>query len=141
MDLSTIWKRARPSNTIRLGNEDIKVKPLTLENSLKLILLLSPYIAKIESKWPRLVAALETTNCTRPKLLELLLAELQQDLAFAPGVVVDAFALCLNTEMEFVARYASAEDLVKALPVLDSVNDFRSLWYICKQLGIVVTYG
>lgn len=127
--------------TIELGNETIEVKPLTLENSLKLVLLLSPYIAKIEAKWPRLVAALEATNGTRPKLLELLLVEWRQDLMLMPGDLVQAFSLLVDRPMEWVATNARAEDLVRALPVLDSVNDFLSLWAACKALGIVVKYA
>lgn len=136
-----IWKREIPLTTISLGGETIEVKPLTLENSLKLILLLSPYIAKVESKWPRLIAALEETNGTRPKLLELLLVEWRQDLAFAPWDLIQAFGLCLNVEPEFIAEHAGAADLIKAIPSLDAVNDFRSLFLACKALGITVKYA
>lgn len=126
---------------ITMGGETIEVKPLTLENSLRLILLLSPYIMKIESKWPRLIAVLSATNGTRPKLLELLLVEWRQDLMLAPGDLIQAFGLCLNVDPEFIARNAKAEDLVRALPMLDAVNDFRSLWAEVKALGIVVKYA
>lgn len=145
MGLFTIWKRAKPSNitnpTVELGGEKIEVKPLTLENSLRLVLLLAPYVAQIEHKWPRLTDALETTNGTRPKLLEVLLRELQQDLAFAPGDLIQAFALCLNMDFSEVATRATAKDLIEALPVLDSVNDFSSLWKTCKALGVTVNYA
>lgn len=127
--------------TISLGNETIEVKPLTLENSIRLMLLLSPYIAKIEAKWPRLVAALEATNGTRPKLLELLLVEWRQDLAFAPGDLITAFSLLVDRDIEFVATRASAADLVKAIPVLSQINNFSDLWTAVKALGIVVKYA
>lgn len=140
MALSSIWKQARPLTTISLGSELIEVKPLTLENSLKLILLLSPYVVKVESKWPRLVAALEATNGNRPHLLKMLLIEWRQDLAFAPGDVVQAFALLIGRDMAEVAEKATAKDLVMALPVLDAVNDFISLFLACRSLGIVVRY-
>lgn len=141
MALSSIWKQARPFTTIELGGEMIEVKPLTLENAMRLILLLAPYISRVESKWPRLVAALEATNGNRPKLLELLLVEWRQDLAFAPGDIVQAFALLIGRDMAEVAEKATAKDLVMALPVLDAVNDFRSLWTACKALGITVKYA
>lgn len=137
----SIWKQARPFNTIELGGETIEVKPLTLENAMRLILLLAPYIARVESKWPRLVAALEATNGTRPKLLELLLIEWRQDLAFAPWDLIQAFGLCLNVGPEFIAEHAGAIDLIKAIPILDSVNDFKSLFLACKALGITVKYA
>lgn len=140
VQLST-WRQVKPSNTIELGGEMIEVKPLTLENSLRLVLLMAPYVAKVEAKWPRLIAALEATNGTRPKLLELLLIEWRQDLAFAPGDIVQAFALLVDKDIEFVATSATAKDLVTALPVLDSVNDFSSLWVTVKALGIVVKYA
>jgi len=137
-----IWPEKKSYITeITIGGETIEVKPLTLENSLRLMLLLSPYIAKIEAKWPRLIAALEAANGNRPHLLEMLFVEWRQDLMLAPGDLITAFSLLIDKDIEFVATRATAKDLVMALPVLDSVNDFRNLWAACKELGIVVKYG
>ena len=127
--------------TIKVGGEQIEIKPLTLENSLRLVLLMGPYVGRIEARWPRLVAALESTNGHRPKLLETVFMELRQDLTLLPGDLVTAFAICIDRPVEWVARNATAKDLVEAWPVLDAVNDFGQLWAACKHLGIVVKYG
>lgn len=136
------WILAEKSSTIiKIGEQQIEVKPLTLENSLRLVLLISPYIAKIETRWPEIRAALESTNGKRPKLLETIFMELRQDLTFAPGDIVTAFAICLDTDIAWVAQNASAKDLIEAWPVLDRVNNFRDLFLACKELGITVKYG
>lgn len=135
-----IWPE-KPSLTIELGGEKIEVKPLTLENAMRLVLLLSPYILAVEHRWPELQWALEATNGTRPQLLQTIFMQLHGELAFTPGVITQALAICLNVDPEFIARNAKAEDLVRALPMLDAVNDFRSLWAEVKALGIVVKYA
>jgi len=124
-----------------VGGQSIEVKPLTLENSLRLVLLLSPYIARIEARWPEITAALQTTGARRPRLLETLFVELRQDLALMPGDLVTAFALLIDRDIEWVARNGAAKDLVEAWPVLDAVNNFAGLWQSCKHLGITVRYG
>lgn len=114
---------------ITINGQGVEVKPLTLENSLRLILLLAPHVAKIQRHWGRLKG--------NPKLLEAILKDLANELAFAPGDIVTAFALCLDVEPEWVARNASAADLINALPVLDEVNGgFVDLWRACELLGI-----
>lgn len=128
-------------NTISLGGEMIEVKPLTLENSLRLVLLVSPFIASIERHWPELQRTLETTNGTRPGLLQTIFIKLHNELAFAPGVITQALGLLVDKPVEWVAANARAEDLIRAWPTLDQINDFRSLFLACKSLGITVKYG
>lgn len=116
-------------SSITINGQQVEVKPLTLENSLRLVLLLAPHVAKIERHWARLKE--------NPRLLETVLKDLAGDLAFAPGDVVAAFALCLDVEPEWVARNATAKDLIEALPVLDEVNGgFVDLWRSCEALGL-----
>lgn len=135
------WKRAKPSNTIEVGGETVEIKPLTLENSLRLLLLLAPHLARIEARWPQLKAALAATDGIRPRLLEALFVALRAELAFAPGDIVSAFALCLNRDVAWIAEHATAAEMLAAWPVLDEINHFRDLYALGKHLGIVVKYG
>lgn len=136
--LSFITRRKR---YVTIGDQKIEVKPLTLENSLKLFLLIGPYLAHLEDKWPLIAQALATTNGTRPKLLETLFTQLRNDLAFAPGAIVQAFALLIDRDIGWIAERATARDLLEAWPTLDRVNDFAGLFAAVKALGVVVKYG
>lgn len=136
-----MFNRKKPNNTIKLGGETIEVRPLCLESCLRLALLLAPHIAKVETRWPEIKEALETTNGTRPQLLETVFTRLYEELSFAPSDVVTALALLLDRDIEFVARQATAMDLVKAWPTLDRVNNFKELWQACRSLGVTVKYA
>lgn len=137
-----IWPEKKSRITeIEIGGEAVEVKPLTLENSLRLVLLVSPFLMTIEHRWPEIKGALETTNGTRPQLLQTIFMQLHNELAFAPGVITQALAICLGRDVAEIAEKATARDLVEAWPVLDEVNGgFRDLWEVCKHLGIVIRY-
>lgn len=128
------------SNTIRLGGDTVDVKPLTLENSLRLTLLLAPYIVSLEHKWPQIKAALESTNGQRPQLLQTVFTQLYSDMSFGPGVVTESLAICLDMDIAEVAQKATFKDLLEAWPVLDRINRFSELWTAVKGLGIVLRY-
>lgn len=140
MGLFTIWKQVKPSNTIELGGNTVEVKPLTLENSLRLMLLLAPYIVALEYKWPQIKEALESTNGKRPQLLQTIFVQLRQDFAFSPDAIVQALGLLLDKDVGYIAEHATAKDLLKAWPVLDQINSFGELWEVTKRLGIVVQH-
>ena len=59
------------------------------------MLLVSPFIVAVERHWPELQRALETTNGTRPKLLQTIFMQLHSELVFAPGVVTQALGLLI----------------------------------------------
>lgn len=127
----------RKRNTIKVGDEWIEVSPLSLEATLTLVILLAPHIAKIEAHWSELQSGLRGN---RGELSALLMA-LRQEMAKTPGDIVAAFALLTGQDADWIARNASAADLVNALPVLDKVNDFGLLWTSIKALGLTVKYG
>ncbi len=56
-------------NTVTFGGQTYEVQPLSMENSLSLMLLLSPYIALLEEKWPEFQAALQDTGGMRGGML------------------------------------------------------------------------
>jgi len=130
------WKRKR----ITLGGRRVKVKPLTLENALKLILLLAPHLARIEEHWPGIKQALEMTDGSRPRVLTAILTGLRDEMAAMPGDMVRAMALLLDRDTAEIAVAMTAKEFVEALPVLDDVNDLHSFWRATKELGMVAKY-
>lgn len=118
--------------TISIGRVTIEVKPISLESSFRLFLLMAPHVGRVERYWPHLRKA-----AGNGALLEVLLKELAKELQFAPGDIVTAYSILLDLPPEWIAVNASAKELIEALPALDSVNDFRGLWAACESLGIV----
>ena len=123
--------------TIKIGGETIPVYPMSLEDTLTLAILLSPHLARLEAHWSELKNGLQND---RGELSALLMA-LRAEMASTPGDIVRAFALLTGQDVAYIARNASATDLVNTLPALDRVNDFRLLWKAIKALGLTVKYG
>ena len=95
---------------------------------MRLVLLLAPYIARLERHWGRLKG--------NPRLLETVLKDLAKEMMFAPGDIVQAYALLLDRPPEWIAQEATAKELIEALPALDRANDFIGLWQAAQALGI-----
>jgi hypothetical protein len=121
--------RGKRSYTTKIGGVEIELKPLSLENALRLVLLLGPHIARIERYWPHLQSA-----AGNGRLLETLLKDLGRELQPAPGDIVTAYALLLDMPPEWIAVNASAKELIEALPLLDEINDLKSLFQVVNQL-------
>lgn len=102
-----------------------------LENALRLALLLAPHLGRIERRLPQIKQAVGNG-----RLLETLLRDLAQELAFAPGDIVTAYSLLLNVPQEWIAQEATARELIEALPELDRINDLKGLFQAVKALGI-----
>jgi hypothetical protein len=122
----------KSTTTIEIGGVELEVKPLSLENALRLALLLGPHLARVQRHLPKLKEAAGSG-----RLLEMMLKNLAGELYLAPGDIVTAYSLLLNMPPEWIAVNASAKELIEALPLLDSVNDFRSLFQTVSQLGIL----
>lgn len=121
-----------PSPTTEIGGVTLEIKPLSLENALRLALLLGPHLGRIERRLPQLKQAVG-----QGRVLEALLRDLAQELAFAPGDIVTAYSLLLGMPPEWIAVNGSARELIELLPELDRVNDFRGLFQAVKALGII----
>lgn len=129
--------KAKPRNTtIKIGGVEVEVKPLSLENALRLTLLLAPHVGRIERRLPQIKQAVGNG-----RLLEALLKDLAQEMAFAPGDVVTAYGLLLDVPPEWIAQEATAKELIEALPALDRVNDFKGLFQAIDNLGLVSLPG
>ena len=134
-----IWRR-HSIDEVKLGNEWHAVHPLSLENALKLALLLAPHAARVEAHWPELKAALARTDGGRPQVLGALFLALREELASMPGDILQAAALLLDKDPLWLAGNMSAQEFVGALPTLDRVNDLKRLWESMKELGLMARY-
>lgn len=114
---------------------------MTLENAIELLLLLAPYLALIEGRWPEIQRALAATNGQRPTLLSAVFRELSDQMRNAPGDMTRALGLLLDKDPLWLAGRITAVEFVEALPVLDEVNDLAALWQIARILGVRVEYG
>lgn len=118
----------------------MRPKPITLGNTIKLVLLLAPYIAKIEAHLPEIAAALQTIDGTRPQVLTALFTGLRDELIKVPGDMTKALALLVGRDPAWIASEATAQEFVAALPVLDEINDLGALWAAVQALGITARY-
>ncbi len=127
--------------SVVVGGEHLPIKPLTLENAIRLLLLLAPYLVLIEGRWPEIRRALATTNGQRPALLSTIFRELSDRMREAPGDMTRALGLLLDKDPAWLAGRITATEFVAALPVLDEVNDLTALWEAAGALGIRARYG
>lgn len=123
-----------------IGGERVEAAPLTLENALKLALLLAPHAARVEEHWPEVRAALARTDGRRGDVLSSLFVGLRGELASAPGDMVRAMGLLLGRDPVWVAERVTARQFVDALATLDEVNDLVGLWEAVQALGITARY-
>lgn len=128
----------RQKNTVTVGGETFEPSPLDLEQSLKLLLLLAPYVALIENHLPEFQVALKDTTGKRPRLLSALLRALSSEIK--PQDLTKAFAILLQKPPEWF-RGAKAVELIQALPVLDAVNDFAEIFSLIQEMGLTVEYA
>lgn len=128
-------------HSVKVGNKRLPVRPLTLENALRLVVLLGPHLARVEEHWPAIVRAMQATDGSRPATLSAIFSGLRDEMAGMPGDMVRAMALLLDCDYAWLAGEMSAREFVDALPVLDEVNDLAALWHSAHELGLVVKYG
>lgn len=122
------------------GGQEIEIKPLTLENCISLLLLMSPHLAVFERHWVEIKQALKSTDGTRSQVLFHTFIILRQEMAAFPGDITRAMALLLGMDIEWVARNVTAQEFLEALPVLDRVNNFSGLWQMAQRLGLKAGY-
>lgn len=131
---------SKQKNTVTFGGQTYEVKPLSMENSLSLMLLLSPYIALLEEKWPEFQAALQDTGGMRGGMLFAFFRTIREDMAMLPGDMTKAVALLVGCDSRELAQTATGEELVEALSALDRIHDLRGIYNAAKSLGLVARY-
>lgn len=121
-----------------MGGETFEPPSLDLEQSLELLLLLAPYVALIENHLSEFQAALADTMGNRPRLLSTLLRTLSTEIE--PQDLTKAFAILLQKPPEWF-RGVKAIELIQALPVLDTVNNFAEVFALIQEMGLTVEYA
>lgn len=134
-----IWPFVKRKHYVTFGGQQIEVPPLSLEGSLELILLMSPYIPLLEYHLPEIQAALKG-NGNRPRLLSTIFFALRREMSEAPGDITKMIALLAGIDPVWLAETATGEELVEALPVLDKAHNLGRLWGIAQGMGLHVRY-
>ena len=124
-----MWPFRKPKNHIKIGGQRIEVAPLSLQSATALILLMAPYWPTLDEHLPHLEHAL--INRDRPLLVGVFTV-LRQEMRKAPGDITQAVALLADLDAEWVARNATAAEIVEALPVLDRIHDLGWLWGLLR---------
>lgn len=125
-----MWPFKKPKPYIKIGAQRIEVVPLSLQNATALILLMAPYWPILDEHLPNLEQAL--INKDRPLLTGIFMV-LRDEMRKTPGDITKAVALLTGLDAEWVARNATAAEVVEALPVLDRVHDLGRLWGLLKR--------
>jgi hypothetical protein len=124
-----IWPFRKQRNLIKIGGETIEIAPLSLQDATALILLMAPYWPILDEHLPNLEHAL--INKDRPLLVGIFMV-LRDEMRKVPGDITKAVALLAGLDAEWVARSATAAEVVEALPVLDKVHDLGRLWGLLR---------
>lgn len=125
------------SQHITIGGEFFTPQPLSLEETMELVLLLSPYIGLIENHLSEFNRIIQNTSGDRPQLLSTFLTALVDEIK--PADFTKMFAILLRKEAEWF-RGVTAQELISALPELDRINNFGSLVNSIQSLGLTVRY-
>lgn len=125
------------SQQITIGGGSFTPQPLSLEETMELVLLLAPYIGLIENHLSEFNRIIQNTSGDRPQLLSTFLTALVDEIK--PADFTKMFAILLRKEPEWF-RDVKAQELIDALPILDDVNNFGGLIASIRALGLTVRY-
>jgi hypothetical protein len=130
--LLNLLPRWRGKNVVTIAGETFTPEPLGLEDTVRLVLLLSPYLPLIEEFQLEFKQALTDTSGSRPRLLSAFMKALADQIAHED--LSTAFVILLGWPIEKLATVKAVE-LIGALPVLDDINDFHGLFLAVRELG------
>jgi len=124
-----MWPFRKPLPYIKIGGQRIEIAPLSLQDATALTLLMAPYWPILNEHLPNLEHAL--INKDQPLLVGIFMV-LREEMRKAPGDITKAIALLAGLDAKWVARNATAAEVVEALPVLDQVHDLGRLWGLLR---------
>jgi hypothetical protein len=124
-----MWPFGKSKPYIKMGGQWVEIAPLSLQNATALILLMVPYWPILDEHLPNIEHAL--LNRDRSLLTGIFMV-LREEMRKAPGDITKAVALLAGLDAEWVARNATAAEIVEALPVLDKVHDLGRLWGLLR---------
>jgi hypothetical protein len=125
-----MWPFKKRKIYIDIGNERLEINPLTLPQTLELILLLSPYWPLLEANIQDIEAAIADNN---KGFLSVIFFTLRDEMKKLPGDITKLIAILIGVEPEWLARNGTAEQIIKALPTLDKAHDLGRLWRIMRE--------
>lgn len=125
---------------ITLGGKRIGVKPLSLEDSLSLFLLVSPYLPLLELYFPQIQTALKDKSGSRPRALSKIFYTFRNEMRDSPGDLIRVMAILCGVDSVWLAQNGAAEEMIEALPVLDEVHNIGRLWKVVRELGVSIRY-
>jgi len=128
--------------SVTIGGECIAVRPMGLENALRFLLLIAPYVGALDRHLPMLAEALqEKDGPQRRGFLRAVVTVMAGEMERAPGDVAKAVSILIGKDPEWVARNALPEEIVQALSACDEANDFKSLFASLRALGLTMPKG
>lgn len=133
-----MWPFKKPKPFIKIGGQRVEIVSLSLQNATALILLMAPYWPILDEHLPNLEQAL--INKDRPLLVGIFMV-LREEMRKAPGDITKAVALLAGLDAEWVARNATAAEVIEALPVLDRVHDLGRLWGLLRAGSVYLGKG
>lgn len=123
-----MWPFKRRKTYVSIAGERIEIKPLTLPMAIELIILMAPYWPILREYTPQIEKAKQDND-----LLSVLLFLLRDKMQTTPGDITKMVGILMGVNPAWLASYATAEEIVKVLPVLDKVHELERLWLIVQQ--------
>lgn len=138
-------RRARNKNTngslsVQIGDEHIAVLPLGVKDTIKVAILMAPYVTTFNTHAGTIANAIVHDRfqvAGERSTLRALVAAMMADVDHLPGDVVKMLAIFLRCEPEWIAGNTTAHQLVAAIPVIDQANDLGSLIRSTGMLGFI----
>jgi hypothetical protein len=124
-----MWPFRKNKPFVKIGGQRVEIKPLSLQDTITLALLMMPYWPILDEHLPHLEHAL--INKDRPLLVGIFTV-LRDEMRKIPGDITKAVALLAGLDAKWVAQNATAAEIVEALPALDQVHDFGRLWGLLR---------
>lgn len=132
-------KRKR-KRTMTVNGQTLTIEPLNIKEFFELFILVSPYLALFEDKWVEIKKIFRSRN--RSNALSNFFMLFRRELTNFPDDVIKLFSILLKKDSNWIIENISPNDMIKILPVLDRVNNFRMLKnYIYVLDSIVQTKG
>jgi hypothetical protein len=124
-----MWPFRKPESYIKIGGQQVEIEPLSLQGAVALTLLMAPYWPILDEHLPNIEHAL--INKDRPLLVGIFTV-LREEMQRTPGDITKAVALLAGLDAGWVAKNATAAEIVEALPVLDRIHDLGRLWGLLR---------
>lgn len=124
MKLPSMFQRKPKTRTVPLGDREVEVKPVSFENMIRAAMLLAPHLARARQEWPAIKAAAMNGG---DRLVFVLVSRLMSSLESMPGDLTKAIALLIDEDATWLARFATAEQIMVLLAEIDRANDLGGL--------------